>query len=57
VEVLGFHKITDVDKAYFEALFRRIPQIVITDEILDKAVELRQKNVCRRVMPLLPQQP
>jgi predicted nucleic acid-binding protein len=44
VEVLGFHKITDVDKAYFEALFRRIPQIVITDEILDKAVELRQKK-------------
>lgn len=44
VEVLGFHKITATDKAYFEALLRRIPQIVISDEILDKAVELRQQK-------------
>ncbi len=44
VEVLGFHKITTTDKTYFEALLRRIPQIAITDEILDKAVELRQQK-------------
>ncbi len=44
VEVLGFHKITATDNGYFEALLRRIPQIPITDEILDKAVELRQQK-------------
>jgi toxin FitB len=42
VEVLGFHKITTTDKLYFEALFRRVAQIPMDDEILNKAIELRQ---------------
>ena len=42
VEVLGYHKITQNDKIYFEALFRRLSQISISDEILNKAIELRQ---------------
>ena len=43
-EVLGFSKITLTEKMYYSALLEEIPQIAITDEILDKAVELRQQK-------------
>jgi predicted nucleic acid-binding protein len=42
VEVLGYHKIIYADKMYFEAMFRRLPQIAITDTILLQAIEFRQ---------------
>jgi toxin FitB len=42
LEVLGFTKITLMDKMYYSALLEEIPQIPITDEILNKAIELRQ---------------
>lgn len=42
VEVLGFHKITDQDKADFEQFFAVTQILQISDEIADSAVRLRQ---------------
>lgn len=42
VEVLGFHKITDDDKAEFEEFFSRSILFPLTDQIAKKAVDLRQ---------------
>ena len=42
VEVLGFHKLTAGEKAYFEQFFATAPFLMITRAILDRAVALRQ---------------
>jgi len=42
VEVLGFHAITEIDKAELEALFQITIVFPITDEIAEKSIELRQ---------------
>lgn len=42
VEVLGFHKLTDQDKAEFEQFFAVTQILQISDEIADSAVRLRQ---------------
>ena len=44
IEVLGYNKLTTEDKQYFEALFRSIQQIPISDTIIDRAILLRQKH-------------
>ncbi len=42
LEVLGYHKITEEEKANFHKLFEVFDQIPITDDIVDEAVKLRQ---------------
>lgn len=42
IEVLGFHKISDDDKAEFEEFFSRSTLFPLTDQIAEKAVEIRQ---------------
>ncbi len=44
VEVLGYHLLEASDKLYFEALFRQIKPIHISDNIILKAIELRQRR-------------
>ena len=44
VESLGYHKLPNDDKDYFETLFASIRVIPITDAIINKAVELRQQK-------------
>jgi predicted nucleic acid-binding protein len=42
IEVLGFHKITDQDKIELEEFFSATRVFAISDDVADKAVELRQ---------------
>ena len=42
VEVLGFHAITEIDRAELEALFQITAVFPITDDIAEKSIELRQ---------------
>jgi len=44
VEILGYHKLTKLDKHYFESCFSIIPSLPITNPIIEKAVEIRQNN-------------
>jgi hypothetical protein len=44
IEVLGYHLLTDSDKVYFEALFRQLKSIIISNEVILKSIELRQKR-------------
>jgi len=46
IEVLGYHKLTKQDKAFFQLFFDAIELIPITDRIVQKSIELRQvKNI------------
>jgi len=42
VEVLGFHQLIEQDRLYFEEFFRVAQVIPISQEVLDRAVALRQ---------------
>ena len=42
VEVLGYHKLTDADRRYFEGIFASFAILPITDAVVASAVELRQ---------------
>ena len=42
VETLGFHRITPAQITFFENLFKILKTIPIEDEIIQKAVQLRQ---------------
>jgi len=42
VEVLGFHRLTKQDKAFFEAFFAAATVLPIAEGILNQAVQLRQ---------------
>lgn len=44
VEVLGFHKITEIDKAKLEIFFEATSVLSISAEIATRAVGLRQKR-------------
>lgn len=44
IEVLGYHKITNKDKTYFEACFSELRTSGITQPIIEKAITLRQKQ-------------
>ncbi len=44
VEVLGYHRLTDQDRRYFEDFFVAAPVLQLSTEILDRATELRQQR-------------
>jgi hypothetical protein len=41
IEVLGFHRLTSEDKAYFEACFTLLRIFEVTQAVSNKAIELR----------------
>ncbi|HRB68503.1 MAG TPA: type II toxin-antitoxin system VapC family toxin [Chitinophagales bacterium] len=43
IEVLGYHKLTDFEKENFQLFFNSIPILRLSDEIVDIAIELRQR--------------
>lgn len=46
IEVLGYHKLTNQDKTFFQMFFDSVELIPITDRIVQKSIELRQvKNI------------
>ena len=42
IEVLGYHKLVAADKKYFDAVFKSIPIIPLTEDIINEAVAIRQ---------------
>ncbi len=44
VEVLGYHRLSDQDRRFFEDFFIAAPVLHITTEILDRATRLRQQR-------------
>lgn len=44
VEVLGYHRLTAVEKHYFEAFFQAATILPITSAVLNQAVALRQQQ-------------
>lgn len=42
IEVLGYHKLTDEDKIYFEEFFNASQILPISQAIIDQAVRLKQ---------------
>ena len=42
VEVLGYHRLTEQERQHFEVFFATAPVLVLSQEILDQAVKLRQ---------------
>ena len=46
VETLGYYNLSTNERLYFEAVFKSATLLSITDDVVDKAVELRQlKNM------------
>jgi toxin FitB len=44
IEVLGYYKLVAADKKYFDAIFKSIPIIPLTDSIIHEAVAIRQTH-------------
>jgi toxin FitB len=44
VEVLGYHRLTETQKEYFEKFFKITPLLPVTEEIILKAIALRQQK-------------
>ncbi|MGR3303002.1 MAG: type II toxin-antitoxin system VapC family toxin, partial [Candidatus Scalindua sp.] len=44
VEVLGYHRLTDQDRHYFERFFQLAQVLSISDSVLKQAVLLRQQK-------------
>ncbi len=44
VEVLGYHRLTEQDRRYFQDFFIAAPILQISTEILDRATRLRQQR-------------
>lgn len=44
LEVLGYHKLTNPDRKYFEKFLSNCNQIAISSEILQRAIVLRQSK-------------
>ncbi len=42
IEVLGYHKLSSDTKDFFEALFNTFTTLPVSDQVVEKAVELRQ---------------
>jgi len=42
-EVLGFHRLTETDAEFFATVLRFMPQLPITDAVLDRTVKTRQQ--------------
>ena len=43
MEVLGFARLTPADTLAFAAIFRLVPELPITSEVLDAAIKIRQQ--------------
>lgn len=43
LEVLGFPRLTEIEKQYFENVFRILKIMPINETVIDKAIELRQQ--------------
>jgi predicted nucleic acid-binding protein len=44
VKVLGYHRLTETQKEYFEKFFKITPLLPVTEEIILKAIALRQQK-------------
>lgn len=44
VEVLGYHRLTTIEKSYFESFFKASTVLPITDNILQTAIALKQQQ-------------
>ena len=44
LEVLGYHKITPEQMKYFNAVFKVIDILPVTDEVINEAIKYRQKK-------------
>lgn len=44
IEVLGYHKLTTEEKLLFESFFNSISIIQVTNAVIDRAIEIRQKR-------------
>ncbi|MCB1658876.1 MAG: type II toxin-antitoxin system VapC family toxin [Pseudomonadales bacterium] len=44
VEVLGYHRLTPVEKSYFAAFFKEATVLPITEPILQTAISLKQQQ-------------
>jgi predicted nucleic acid-binding protein len=44
LEILGYHKITTEQIKYFEAVFKVIDILLISDDIINQAIKYRQKK-------------
>ena len=44
IEVLGFHKISDEEKMYFNSVFVVMTVIPLNQKIINQAIELKQKR-------------
>lgn len=44
VEVLGYHKLTEVDRNYFAAFFAAADILPVSDDVVSRAVSLRQSR-------------
>lgn len=44
LEVLGYHKITPLQITYFEAVFKVIDILPVSDEVINQAIKYRQKK-------------
>jgi len=44
VEVLGYHRLTEQDRRYFEDFFIAAPLVQISTDILERATHLRQQR-------------
>ncbi len=42
-EVLGFQRLTAIDAEFFATVLRFVPQLPITDAVLDRTVKIRQQ--------------
>lgn len=44
VEVLGYHKLSNQEKNAFEVLFSKISLIAVIEEIIERAIHLKQEQ-------------
>jgi len=44
IEVLGFHRISDYDAKYFAEFFASLTVIAISEQIISRAISLRQRH-------------
>ena len=53
LEVLGYNKLTEIEKEMFERFFEVVKQIPISQAVIDKSIELRQEKKCLLEIRLL----
>jgi hypothetical protein len=46
VEVLGYHRLTEQERQYFEAFFAAATILPLSQDVLEQAVKLRQLRKC-----------